>query len=171
MSDAEQALAEEAGREFKIARFSGQPVEAAETFATLGVSSVPLALGDDRRLRQELLFSCYRRDLPLGPQDIVHVVASDLLGDGQALLHGQVLGPAGPLFDGSPLEALYCGQPVYFDHLIHELDTDPPTIFVWLIPITRSEAVFVAERGWKRFEDVLVHSDPDLLDVQRTAAV
>jgi Suppressor of fused protein (SUFU) len=70
------------------------------------------------------------------------------------------------------MEALYCGAPVYFSDEFHEIeDTDPPTILVWLIPITRAEAVFIAESAWERFEDALVESDPDLLDLERPSVI
>jgi hypothetical protein len=171
MAGAERAFAEEAEREFKIARFDGQPVRAAETHVTLGVSEVPLVAPDPARVRQELLFTCYKRH-SASPQDLLHVVAGDVMRDGRALLRGQVLGPAGPLFPGSRLEALYCGVPVYFDDGFHELhSTEPPTVLMWLIPVARTEAKFVATEGWRRFEDALVEIDPDLLDLEREAVV
>lgn len=172
MADAESAFAEEAEREFKIVRFEGQPVRAALTYVTLGVSQIPLLVPDGTKVRQELLFTCYAHHAARRPQDLLHVIAGDLLRDGRALLRGQVLGPAGPLFPGSRVEALYGGVPVYFDEGFHALETtEPPTDLVWLIPISQTEADFVAANGWSRFEDTLVETDPDLLDIEREPVV
>ena len=49
--------------------------------------------------------------------------------------------------------------------------TEPPTVFVWLIPILAVEAEFVNDRGWSRFEDVLEEMNPDFGDLERRPVV
>ena len=38
---------------------------------------------------------------------------------------------------------------------------------VWMVPIGKAEAAFVAEAGWSAFESKLADQDPDLLDLKR----
>jgi Suppressor of fused protein (SUFU) len=173
LEDAERAVLEQAEEVIKIAHFAGQPVVEADTWATLGLSRIELEQ-PSCRIRQELVFTCYREFKDWRPADILHVVASDVGLNAKALLRGDVLGPAGPLFDqASALEALYCAAPAaYFPDDFAEFGgTRPTTAFVWLVPLTVNEARFVREHGWSRFEDLLKDVDPDLLDLLRSSAV
>lgn len=69
----------------------------------------------------------------------------------------------------SQLEALYAAMPVYlpveFSSCTREGGTD--VVFVWLIPISRSEAQYAGTHGWHAFEDRLAGTDADLTDVDR----
>ena len=59
-------------------------------------------------------------------------------------------------------------MPAYFpdDFATFEGGHDP-IVIAWLVPISRAEASFVAQRGWGAFEDVLVEQNPDLTDFYR----
>jgi hypothetical protein len=115
------------------------------------------------------MFACY--DTGITPQKVsglLATVALDSATTGRAIARGEVEGPAGPLFDGSRLEALYASLPAYFPDAFAVCEqSEPPTHFLWMIPITRTEAAFVKSHGWSRFEDLLVKFDPDLLDLNR----
>ncbi len=64
--------------------------------------------------------------------------------------------------------ALYAAVPVYVSQDFGELDTGTRTItLIRLVPITTTEAEFVASHGWTAFEDMLATEDPDLSDVNR----
>jgi hypothetical protein len=57
---------------------------------------------------------------------------------------GTVIGPRGQFFDESPMEALYCAQPSYFDESLCRFEGfSEPLVFIWLVPITPTEAKFV----------------------------
>lgn len=142
------------------------------TFATLGLSDHVLAFGDGREGRQELL--CCGRDDPPGWEvaSLMDVVARDIVASHVGLLRGQVLGPAGPVVDGSRLEALYCSFPMFWPSELAQFDgLEPPVTIVWLVPISAGEAAFVRDRGWDSFEDMLVERDPDLRDWFRPSLV
>jgi hypothetical protein len=151
----------------KVLRFRDAPMKGLTTFGTLGLSEAELSLPNGRAVRQELLMSCHE------PQQenvagVLPAVASDLLADRRAVARGAVLGPAGPLFDETPLTALYCSVPVFFDDDFKVSNaTEPPTVFVLLVPIADDEAQFVASNGWAPFERHLESTDPDLFDLSR----
>ena len=147
--------------------FVDQPGAGADTFVTLGLSRWALDQGDGTRIRQELVAAADRRDAGrLRP--VVQGVAHGMLGSGDSLRDGQVLGPAGPLFESSSLEAFYCTSPRVFPETFEVFrHSEPPTAFMWLIPITGREAAFVAAQGWRRFEEELEERDPDVFDLRR----
>jgi hypothetical protein len=157
---------------FKVLRFVDVPMAGGSTFATFGMSDVELALPSGKGVRQELLFSCHRAGHAKPIPGLLHVVGEDLLRAGRALARGDVIGPAGPLFPGSSLTALYSSTPVVFPESLHVwVGSTPATVFVWLIPITSPEAKLVRDLGWSKFEDLLESRDPDLFDLNRTSLV
>jgi hypothetical protein len=94
----------------------------------------------------------------------------EALNGNRALLRGEVLGPQGPLLPGSLMEALYVGIPVYFPDEFGSCAVGGDSVVIaWLIPISKSEATYVADHGWPAFEKRLVEIDPDLTDVFRSS--
>lgn len=157
------------GRLF-IVEFADQPVEGAVTYATLGLSEHTLRQEDGPPICQELLFSL--REGEARPEDAVllmKTLVAPVLESRRSLDRGQVLGPAGPVLEGSTLEAFYCSFPAYFpEELAVFRGVTPAVFFVWLIPITRDEARFIEQRDWESFEELLEEQDPELLDLRRT---
>jgi hypothetical protein len=136
-------------------------------FSTLGLSRHPLtSRTSGRQLRLELLVGGRPGDFLPG---LLAQVAEELLGSGEAILRGDVLGPRGPLVPGSALEAWYAAIPVYQDDefAAAALDDGARAAIVWLVPVSRAEAAYVRSHGWQAFEDELVRHDPDLLDLGR----
>lgn len=166
---------DEEGKEypFQIVKFSKGPFEGTTTYATLGLSSHILSNGDKPDIRQELLMIS---DANFGDEHIpaiLNQIGMSILQQHSALLRGEVIGPYGPLFEHSALEALYSSVPVYFPDEFHmyEADGEYPIIMTWLIPITSEEAAYVDFQGWEKFEDLLEQSDPNLVDFQRKSIV
>jgi hypothetical protein len=165
-------IVESTQESFQVVRFEDKPMAGAVTFSTLGLSKYIFTQESGNNIRQELLFCCYERFSGWSIQEILIIVSEDLLFNKKALMRGQVLGPAGPLFQHSTLEALYCASPVYYPDSLHQYSgSNPITFFVWLIPISVGEAEKINQNGWCYFEDLLVKLDPDLLDVQRTSVI
>lgn len=159
---------------FQIVKFSKGPFEGTATFATLGLSNHILEIpGRKEGVRQELLMiSCSN----FGDENIPGILSDvgvSLLQHHSALLRGEVIGPYGPLFNHSPLEALYSSIPVYFSNDFHTYlkDEDSSIIMTWLIPITSAEAAYIQTYGWERFEDILEKEDPDLVDYKRKSII
>ncbi len=128
---------------FQVARFGDPPVPNTVAFSTLGLSRNALRSPvSDKSIHLELLMlvPVSLRDGPV--PGVLQQVANELMETGYAVLRGDVIGPRGPLFAGSPVEALYAAQPVYF----------PDQFAVAL-------------------EDRLVRCDPDLTDITRASIV
>jgi antitoxin YqcF len=155
-----------------VARFRNQPVDGMSTYVTLGLSHHVLSMPNKREVRQELVFSTFDT---VPRDDIVSFLLSFsdfILTKHEALLRGQVIGPADPIISGSSMNAVYASMPVIFDDEFATFEgTSPSTVFVWLIPIFENEAKYIQEYGWEVFEDVLEQQDPDLWDVVRKPVV
>ncbi len=166
LTDAAQA------QRYFVTRFANTPIPGATTFMTLGLSEHRLTQPDGS-IRQELVFAHYDRFQHMESAKLITSVARECLESHRALLHGDVLGPAGPLCVDTEMQALYCCPPVYFDDRLRVFEEDgfEPTVFVWLVPIWKQEANFVRSQGHRRFEDLLEEKDPDLLDLKRTSIV
>lgn len=156
---------------FQIVRFDKGSGPGTISFSTLGLSRLGLpSPASSQVIRHELLFLApdNLRDGPI--PSLLQQVAMDALNGKRALLRGDVLGPQGPLLPGSPMEALYVGMPVYFPDEFGSCEVEGDSVVIaWLIPISKSEATYVADHGWPAFEDCLVESDPDLTDVYRSS--
>jgi hypothetical protein len=102
-------------------------------------------------------------------QSVLEFVARQLAEGRDPLTRGDVIGPAGPLVPGSPMEALYVCQPTYFPDDVATFPLAEGGIgrLWWLIPIHASEARLIEGRGAESFEDLLVSEDPDLLSLDR----
>ena len=151
-----------------IVEFNNRPHKGATTYASLGVSDVPLKQAKGPKIRQELLFVCGRADWEEAA-DLLSTVALQVRDGGRSLDRGEVVGPSGPIFAGSPFEAFYCAPPVYFPDELAALDGvgGATLVIVWLVPITLAEAKFIEKRGWPAFEDLLEEQDLDLTDLHR----
>jgi hypothetical protein len=156
----------------QVATFHDQPVRGAITYSTVGLSDHVLTSGTGRHTRVELVSGAYERFETAILASALLALAAELRDSHSALLRGQVIGPRGPLLDGSQIEAFYCAAPIYFADSFAELRAVvPATVFVWLVPITHAEAHFVFEHGWSKFEDLLTERDPDLLDLGRPSLI
>jgi hypothetical protein len=153
---------------FQIARFDHVPIGGV-AYATIGLGRFPARSRTSGKLVRLELLLLVHADQAAGPfPSILQQVASQTVLSGHALLRGDVLGPRGPLVSGSPLEALYVTAPVYFpDHFATATERGDPVVIAWLVPVSRKEAEFIADRGWSAFEDLLVEIDPDLTDMGR----
>jgi hypothetical protein len=87
---------------------------------------------------------------------ILFQVAGMLVQRRAALQRGQVLGPAGPLFDHGDLTALYVTTPLHLPPESEVLRTPGQhVVMAWLVPITDIEAAHVRTHGWRAFEALL----------------
>jgi hypothetical protein len=150
---------------FQVVRFSPDAFPGYVVFSTLGWSSTALASRrSGARIRHEFMTMVSER-LREGPvPGLLQQVGLEALASKSALLRGNVVGPRGPLFAMSEMEARHAVIPVYLPDEFGQWDD---VVIVWLVPISRSEAEFVSSRGWPLFEERLVDVDPDLTDVDR----
>ena len=96
-------------------------------------------------------------------------VAEAVLANHTALVEGQVFGPFGPVItDISPLEWLLCLAPRPFAPSFAVCNgTDPPTQFVWLVPISSGEAAEVGQGNLSGLVRRWVEGKVDLMDWRR----
>jgi hypothetical protein len=156
------------GTRLDVHAFRDRPLAGATTLCSFGLSEHEVC-SPHGHVRQELLLACWDRFVTPRLADLAAIAANEALEGHTALLHGQVLGPAGPLIPGSELRALLCLEPfLYPDTLAVCRDTEPPTEFIWLIPISEAEAREVASAGARRLMDRWEAEEVQLLDWART---
>ena len=98
----------------------------------------------------------------------LHAARGPALSTHEAIPRGHVIGPSGPIVPGVSLEAFYFAEPLYHpEKLVAFRASDPPTFFVWAIPVSPQEAAFARANGADAFEDLLRDRDPDALDLHR----
>ena len=127
-----------------LLRVDNAPSDGATTLVTAGLGDLA-----HHRLNEELVVACWAD----GPVDDLALVLEFLvrqLADGrEPLLYGDVVGPAGSLVPGSPIEAVYVCEPTYFRQEFsrfvsgegYEIRTR------WLVPIHADEAFAVEAKG------------------------
>jgi len=131
-----------------------------------------LALPHEREVRQELLVAT--RDVYIDDDlsKLLLHLAEGIINEHKALLRGNVIPLGHAICKGSKLTNLSVSVPVVFpEQLATCADTEPPTIFAWLIPITAEEAALIDRAGWASFEELLEQKDPDLFDLLRHSSV
>jgi hypothetical protein len=156
----------------QVVRFDDVPFVGAVTFSTLGLSRHQLHQFSEQAIWQEQLLCAYKRFAPRGINRLLYSLALGILERHHAPARGDLVGPAGPIFEGSTLEAFYFTYPSYFsDGIATFSDTELATVFVWAVPIAAAEVRFIAAHGWKAFEDILERKNPGLLDLGRSVVV
>jgi Suppressor of fused protein (SUFU) len=119
-------------------------------------------------VRIELLFAAYERYESSKIALFLLTFGQYAVSRERSLLRGDVIGPEKPVIPGVRSDSVYCALPVMFNPgLATFSESVPPTVFVWLMPITNLEADFVRARGWNAFEDCLARYQPDFWDMDR----
>jgi hypothetical protein len=155
-----------------VVRARDQPDKGASTYVTLGLSRHVLAMGAGHEVRQELVFAADHRVEGGHIAAFLQSFAEFVVGEHRALLRGEVIGPSEPVLPGTRLNAVYAAMPVLHDERLRILEgTQPPTVFVWVVPLHEEEAGFVREHGWEAFEDRLEAAEVELCDLDRESVV
>ena len=145
-------------------------------YATLGLSRHVLALPDGRTIRMELLaLSASSFDEACGKRwaSVMDQIATGIVHSHNAPLLGNFYGPAGPMFEGKKLEALYVANPMVLPEAFWDSDLEEgaPVFFAWLVPLYAAEAAYRQRHGWSKLEDELERQDLDLFDLDRASLV
>jgi hypothetical protein len=155
-----------------VCMFRDQPSVGLLTFATLGLSSTILQLGERRSVRQELLLVARADEASDVFSKLLIHVAALMLHEQRALLRGDIVPLGESIIAERQVDHLYASIPVVFcDELAVLNDSTPPTVLVWLIPLQKKEIDFVRTVGWSEFETRLESTDPDLYDLRRESVV
>ena len=156
----------------QVILFERSPFDSVDTFMTAGLSHHELKISDEKKVRQELV-------LPVSGTGIAEMVVSLLLyicdlilRDHGAILRGQVIRLPANVADKLGFDCVYCAIPVFMEDEFATFDGPQPSkVFVWVIPISNSEADYIDANGWSQFEDLLEEKGPDLFSLERQAIV
>ncbi|MEJ2419121.1 MAG: suppressor of fused domain protein [Exilibacterium sp.] len=158
--------------DFQIISFKDCPSETVSTFLSLGMSKKILKLNELKNVRQELVFSVYSMTISNMIVSCLMSLCEAILGQSKAVLRGEVIPLSTELAERIGFSAVYCTMPVFFDDDFCTYDeSSPPTVMVWVLPIYKSEADYIAVNGWESFEDLLEEKDPDLCSLEREPVV
>lgn len=156
----------------QILSFLDCPEESVSTYLSLGMSDNVLKINESKSVRQELVFSAYTHTSSSLVVSFLMSMCEAILQRGRAVLRGEVIPLSFELAKKIGFEYAYCAIPVFFEDNFDSYDkTSPPTVMVWLLPIYKSEAEFIKEKGWETFEDLLEEKDPDLCSLGREPVV
>lgn len=158
--------------EIQIISFKNTPFESTYSFATLGVSNHVLNLSTSKRVRQELLFASYDLDFENNIVSLLFSVSESIVQSHKALFRGQVVKIPPEAVQIFGFDGLYCSIPVFYDEDFYTYnESEPPTVFVMLIPIYNAEINYINVNGWEKFEDLMEEKDPDLFSFNRTSLI
>ena len=149
---------------FRVDTYADQPAEGAFTVVTVGLC--------ETALQQELLlcaWDAWRND---AFYSTLFTVADDLAASSLPIDQGMVLELPAAIVPESKMAHLFIYQPVYHIEGLQPIETNSgPIPILWLIPITDAESRLIDDRGWEAFDTLLLHRDPDLLDLRRDSIV
>jgi hypothetical protein len=152
---------------FQVVWFDHAPDKNLATYSTLGLSRHALESAT-KTIRQELLISVDKRFASPQLGSVLSTVGEMVLAEHRPILRGEVLPPRDAIVPGSSLSAFYAAAPVALPDAFAVFEkSEPHTVFVWLVPISASEAELIDSHGWVWFEDQLVEQQPDLFDLTR----
>ena len=153
----------------QVAWFPGAPFAGVTSLVTLGLSRHHLGLPEGGAVHQELMMHVPDGEYPARAAGLLFQVAGEMVARQAALPHGQVIGPRGPLFPGSPMTAVVALDPGYLadDFAVCRVGESVTVFLTWLVPITSDEAEVVRQGGWQVMEHAVAARDPDLTDPRR----
>jgi hypothetical protein len=163
---------------FHVLKCSGGMVDEATAFCTFGLSDFamqPLAPHEPEWIRHELMIlvpqSFGDRNIPV----LLQQLGLRALNRDKAYAPGDIASGEGEIFKGLPFTAFFTAFP---NSLPDEFRVyDPPdrpresVAFLWMIPVTPSEADFVKTNGGEKFEEILEAENADMVDLGRDAFV
>ncbi|GIG00250.1 suppressor of fused domain protein [Catellatospora citrea] len=144
------------------------PFAGVTTMATVGLSRYHLAQSTDAGIHHELLMHLPTHGQPANAAGVLFQVARMAIARGYGLARGEILGPSGTLFEGTPMTALYAATPGYLPAAFHTCETSAATIVMTcLVPLTTSDAIYARTHGWRALEQAIAEEQPDLVNLNR----
>lgn len=154
----------------QVLKFEDELKKGVITYVTLGLSNVGLDVGN-KNVKQEFVFAADEKFEKDSIASFLLTFALHVKNSRKGLLRGEFV-EGKPLIDNVKVTGIYASVPVFWEDAFHEFgESRPPTIFVWLMPILKTEAKFIKNRGWNAFEDKLVASEINFWDLNRVPVV
>jgi hypothetical protein len=137
-------------------------------YVTAGLSDLPLVQDEKGPITQELLFAC-KGDHDYDAITLLGVIANQVATRKSALVRGEVIGPAGPIVEKSILTSVLATVPAFLPDNASFFPGKPPTVLVWLLPLSTAEAQLARKLGCPHFEGVLntIADSVDIYDLHR----
>lgn len=156
----------------QVVCFEDAPFETVNSLMTAGLSRHELMISDEKKVRQELILSVSGNDLSEMLVSLLLFICELILGNHKAVLRGQVIRLPTEAAEKLGFGAVYCAIPVMLgDDFATFKGSQPPTVIVWVVPITESEADYIDANGWSKFEDLLEERNPDLFSLGRDSII
>jgi hypothetical protein len=156
----------------QVVSFQHSPFEHVDAFMTIGLSQHELNISERKKVRQELIWPVSDANLSDLIVSCLFFICELIIKNHSPLLRGQVIRLPKEVVDRLGFDAIYCAIPVFLDDEFATFNgSQPPTVIVWLMPIYKSEANFVDENGWDKFEDILEEKGADLFSLRRAPLI
>ena len=159
---------------FRIVRFPSSRVPGAMLFATEGLNVHLLAGDENLVVRQELLMAvdASQAEQTAAPS-VLFAIGDSMVRAHRALKRGEALGPGLALMAETPMVGLFVEPPTFLPDADHvQVASDGGNVsLVWLLPVTASELRLIETHGWQTFEDALVRSSVDVMNLRRSEVV
>ncbi|MCQ4298070.1 suppressor of fused domain protein [Pseudomonas stutzeri] len=156
----------------QVLYFENAPLKDISTYITVGLSFHELKINEKKNVRQELIFAVSSLTPSETVASLLLYVCELVLSTHEAIFRGQLIEMPIEAAEKLGFDALYCTIPVFLhDHFATYHGSVPATVFVWMIPVCRSEANYIEVNGWSAFEDLLEDQDPDLFLLERDPIV
>lgn len=150
----------------QVLKFENELKQGVITYITLGLSNTELDIGN-KYVRQEFIFAAEEQFDQGAVASFLLTFAQHVRTSTRGILRGDFV-DGKPLITGVKVTGIYASVPVFWGSTFHEFEeSKPTTIFVWLMPILKSEARVIKEQGWNAFEDKLVDKEIDFWDLNR----
>lgn len=152
--------------ELQVLKFDNELKENVSTYVTLGLSNTILSLGQ-KNVRHEFVFAAYDS---FNSEDIASFLLTFSLHvkeTGKGMLRGEFV-EGKPLISNVKSTGVYASIPVFWDENFQVFNgMIPPVAIVWLMPLLKDEALFIQQKGWNQFEDILEKAECDFWDLNR----
>ena len=155
------------GIALQIVCFTNCPEPGAKTLCTIGLSHHELR-APDGSTRQELVLAARDRYVCDELAATLASIGLKALDSHSAFSIGNVFGPAGPLLRNVTVTAILCVPPhEYPSEFAVCSETNPPTHFLRLLPVTEQEALEAKNHGVAEMLSKCQVDGTDLLDLGR----
>lgn len=172
LGDPEQVCEPPSDRDTYVFQCPNVPDAGVVTWVTCHAEDHIQKLPSGDPLRREYLVAGSEETLPGSLVPIFGELAWLLQQQEGAAFYGRVIDFDTAPFPTSDKRHFYAAPPAMFPQGFEvSQESEVPTIFIWLLPITEDEAAFVAEKGFEQFEDKLSQIEGELFDWSRESCL
>lgn len=138
---------------------------------TVGLSNHILHQSSGKNLRQELMIVTTDDMRRYGERiaELLAMLCDEIIDRHAAVSIWDVLHSFSEVIPGSPIRSVFARPADVFPEEFAIIDTDPPTVFVWLVPILSEEYEFIKTIGREEFDKLIVDRMPKIYSWKRAS--